>query len=133
VVGLARHRRAVSDLGSRFRAGGARRTGGASSERAGHEPLSPHRIAVDDGRRAGGAGVGVLLQRAARPGTAHRIGRLPPAPEVAMRLGGRAGRTPARRGYNARRPLVMASMNPAITAATRSGGSMNWMPERQST
>ena len=34
------------------------------------------------------------------------------------------------RAYNARRPLVMASMKWAMTPATRSGGSMNSMPER---
>jgi len=34
------------------------------------------------------------------------------------------------RAYNARRPLVMASMKWAMTPATRSDGSMNSMPER---
>src|SRR5262249_18171918 len=39
------------------------------------------RNAGDAGRRTDGGGVGVLLQRAARPGAAHRVGRLPPTPQ----------------------------------------------------
>src|SRR5206468_12635697 len=59
----------------------ARRDRGLSTGPAGREPLHAHRNTGHVRRRPGRAGVGVLLQRASRPGAAHRVGRLSPTPE----------------------------------------------------